>query len=84
LEEPFKDKLPHLYQLVVRPDNSFEIRVDHKIINEGSLLTDFKPPVNPPAEIDDPNDRKPDFIAALKIKTDSTQGYIIWIRFRDW
>ncbi|KPU72908.1 uncharacterized protein Dana_GF22893, isoform C [Drosophila ananassae] len=60
LEEPFKDKLPHLYQLVVRPDNSFEIRVDHKIINEGSLLTDFKPPVNPPAEIDDPNDQKPE------------------------
>jgi len=60
LEEPFKDKLPHLYQLVVRPDNSFEIRLDHKIIKEGSLLTDFKPPVNPPAEIDDPNDHKPD------------------------
>ncbi|XP_020811300.1 calnexin isoform X1 [Drosophila serrata] len=60
LEEPFKDKLPHLYQLVVRPDNSFEIRVDHKIINEGSLLTDFKPAVNPPAEIDDPNDKKPE------------------------
>ncbi|KAH8271259.1 hypothetical protein KR018_004833, partial [Drosophila ironensis] len=60
LEEPFKDKLPHLYQLVVHPDNSFEIRVDHKIINEGSLLTDFKPPVNPPAEIDDPNDHKPE------------------------
>ncbi|XP_016972260.1 calnexin isoform X2 [Drosophila rhopaloa] len=60
LEEPFKDKLPHLYQLVVRPDNSFEIRVDHKIINEGSLLTDFKPPVNPSAEIDDPNDHKPE------------------------
>ncbi|KRF99452.1 uncharacterized protein Dwil_GK11031, isoform B [Drosophila willistoni] len=59
LEEPFKDKLPHLYQLVVHPDNSFEIRVDHKIINEGSLLTDFKPAVNPPAEIDDPNDQKP-------------------------
>ncbi|XP_023164641.1 calnexin isoform X2 [Drosophila hydei] len=59
LEEPFKDKLPHLYQLVVRPDNSFEIRVDHKIVNEGSLLTDFKPPVNPPAEIDDPTDQKP-------------------------
>ncbi|XP_017849363.1 calnexin isoform X2 [Drosophila busckii] len=59
LEEPFKDKLPHLYQLVVRPDNSFEVRVDHKIINEGSLLTDFKPPVNPPAEIDDPTDQKP-------------------------
>ncbi|XP_032597402.1 calnexin isoform X2 [Drosophila grimshawi] len=59
LEEPFKDKLPHLYQLVLRPDNSFEIRLDHKIINEGSLLTDFKPAVNPPAEIDDPSDQKP-------------------------
>nr|NP_573131.1 calnexin 14D [Drosophila melanogaster]AAF48618.2 calnexin 14D [Drosophila melanogaster] len=57
---PFTDKLPHLYQLVVRPDNSFEIRLDHKIIKEGSLLTDFVPPVNPPAEIDDPNDHKPE------------------------
>ncbi|XP_033168679.1 calnexin [Drosophila mauritiana] len=60
LEGAFMDKLPHLYQLVVRPDNSFEIRIDHKIINEGSLLTDFKPPVNPAAEIDDPNDLKPE------------------------
>ncbi|XP_022211030.2 calnexin isoform X2 [Drosophila obscura] len=59
LDDLFKDKLPHLYQLVVHPDNSFEIRVDHKIVNEGSLLTDFKPAVNPPAEIDDPNDHKP-------------------------
>ncbi|EDW46141.1 GM13395 [Drosophila sechellia] len=60
LEGSFMDKLPHLYQLVVRPDNSFEIRIDHKIINEGSLLTDFKPPVNPTAEIDDPNNLKPE------------------------
>ncbi|XP_034130437.1 calnexin-like isoform X2 [Drosophila guanche] len=60
LDDLFKDKLPHLYQLVVHPDNSFEIRVDHKIVNEGSLLTDFKPPVNPPAQIDDPNDHKPE------------------------
>lgn len=59
LEEPFKDKQPHLYQLIIQPDNSYSISVDHKIINEGSLLTDFVPPVNPPQEIDDPNDRKP-------------------------
>lgn len=59
LEEPFKDKQPHLYQLVIRPDNTFEIRVDHKLINEGSLLTHFEPPVNPPREIDDPEDHKP-------------------------
>lgn len=59
IEEPFRDKQPHLYQLIVRPDNTFEIRVDHAIVNEGSLLTDFAPPVNPPREIDDPTDIKP-------------------------
>ncbi|KFB48341.1 AGAP005032-PB-like protein [Anopheles sinensis] len=59
LDDPFKDKRPHLYQLIVRPDNTYTINVDHKTINEGSLLTSFTPPVNPPAEIDDPEDRKP-------------------------
>lgn len=59
LEEPFKDKLPHLYRLVINPDNSFQVSVDHKLVNEGSLLTDFTPPVNPPKEIDDPEDKKP-------------------------
>lgn len=60
LEEPFKDKLPHLYKLVVKPDNTFQISVDHKVINEGSLLNDFNPAVNPPREIDDPTDQKPE------------------------
>lgn len=60
LDEPFKDKQPHLYQLVVRPDNTYFIRFDHKTINEGSLFTEFMPPVNPPKEIDDPNDFKPE------------------------
>lgn len=60
IEEPFTDKKPHLYQLVVRPDNTYTISVDHKIVNEGSLLTDFQPPVNPPKEIDDPTDSKPE------------------------
>ncbi|XP_036323040.1 calnexin [Rhagoletis pomonella] len=59
LEEPFKDKLPHLYQLVLRPDNTFEISVDNKIVNQGSLLSEFTPSVNPPREIDDPEDKKP-------------------------
>lgn len=79
MEEPFKDKLPHLYQLVVRPDNSFEIRLDHKIINEGSLLTDFKPAVNPPAEIDDPTDQKPaDWDEREKIPDPSAQKPDDW------
>ncbi|XP_065073374.1 calnexin-like isoform X2 [Ochlerotatus camptorhynchus] len=60
LDEPFKDKQPHLYQLVVRPDNTYVIRVDHKTINEGSLFTEFMPPVNPPKDIDDPTDFKPE------------------------
>uniref|UniRef100_A0A1B6DDQ8 Calnexin n=1 Tax=Clastoptera arizonana TaxID=38151 RepID=A0A1B6DDQ8_9HEMI len=60
LDEPYTDKAPHLYTLIVRPDNTFQVYLDHKVVNEGSLLDDFTPPVNPPAEIDDPNDVKPE------------------------
>lgn len=60
LDDIYKDKEPHLYTLIVRPDNTFTILVDNKEANAGSLLEDFTPPVNPPEEIDDPNDKKPD------------------------
>ena len=30
-----------------------------QVLNHGSLLEDFEPSVNPPAEIDDPEDFKP-------------------------
>ncbi|KAL0884259.1 hypothetical protein ABMA27_016249 [Loxostege sticticalis] len=60
LEDIYKDKEPHLYTLIVRPDNTFSILVDDKEVNAGSLLEDFTPPVNPPEEIDDPNDKKPE------------------------
>jgi len=60
LEEVFKDKKPHLLRLIVRPDNTFEVSIDHTLVNHGSLLDSFEPPVNPPAEIDDPNDFKPE------------------------
>nr|KAG5692180.1 hypothetical protein BaRGS_008726 [Batillaria attramentaria] len=43
----------------VNPDNTFEVRVDNGVVNKGSLLEDFNPPVNPPKEIEDPNDKKP-------------------------
>ncbi|GJQ65294.1 hypothetical protein Trydic_g7414 [Trypoxylus dichotomus] len=59
LEDYFNDKLPHLYTLVVKPDNTYEIIIDNKVVNSGSLLEDFTPPVNPPAEIDDPTEKKP-------------------------
>ncbi|XP_063907214.1 calnexin-like isoform X2 [Zophobas morio] len=60
IEEVFSDKLPHLFTLVLHPDNTFEISVDKKVVNSGSLLDDFTPAVNPPKEIDDPDDKKPE------------------------
>ncbi|XP_076274124.1 calnexin-like isoform X1 [Rhynchophorus ferrugineus] len=60
LEEIFADKLPHLYTLLLNPDNSFEVQIDQKRVNWGSLLEDFTPAVNPPAEIEDPTDKKPE------------------------
>lgn len=60
LEQKFTDKKPHLYQLIVKPDNSYTISVDQEVVIEGSLLTDFTPAVNPPKEINDPKDFKPE------------------------
>jgi calnexin len=56
---PRRDSLTHLYTLIVRPDNRYEILIDGESSKEGSLLTDFSPPVNPPVTIDDPHDTKP-------------------------
>jgi len=53
------DKKPHLYTLVVKPDNTYEVLVDSESKKSGSLFDDFEPPFNPPAEIDDPEDSKP-------------------------
>ncbi|XP_047440699.1 calnexin [Mugil cephalus] len=56
----YTDKKTHLYTLVLNPDNSFEVLVDQTVVNSGNLLTDMTPPVNPPAEIEDPDDQKPE------------------------
>ncbi|KAF9116464.1 hypothetical protein BGX27_002496 [Mortierella sp. AM989] len=52
-------KLSNLYTLVVRPDQTFEIRINGDVVSSGSLLKDFEPAVNPSREIDDPKDTKP-------------------------
>ncbi|CAG8630225.1 6292_t:CDS:2 [Acaulospora morrowiae] len=52
-------KLSTLYGLIVRPDNTFEIRINNESVKTGSLLKDFSPAVNPPKEIEDPDDKKP-------------------------
>ncbi|KAF2277483.1 Calreticulin-domain-containing protein [Westerdykella ornata] len=53
-------KTTSLYTLIVKPDNSFEIKIDGESVRNGTLLEDFTPPVNPEKEIDDPNDKKPE------------------------
>uniref|UniRef100_A0A3P8W570 Calnexin n=1 Tax=Cynoglossus semilaevis TaxID=244447 RepID=A0A3P8W570_CYNSE len=60
LRSYYTDKKTHLYTLVVNPDNSFEVLIDNTVVNSGNLLTDMTPSVNPPAEIEDPNDHKPE------------------------
>jgi len=53
------DRNTHLYTLVLRADNTFEVLVDLESRKKGSLLEDMSPPVNPSKEIDDPADSKP-------------------------
>ncbi|CEL54337.1 Calnexin homolog OS=Neosartorya fumigata (strain ATCC MYA-4609 / Af293 / CBS 101355 / FGSC A1100) GN=AFUA_4G12850 PE=2 SV=2 [Rhizoctonia solani AG-1 IB] len=49
----------NLYTLIVNPDNTFEILINNESNTKGNLLESFEPPVNPPKEIDDPEDKKP-------------------------
>uniref|UniRef100_A0A8C6NRH4 Calmegin n=1 Tax=Nothobranchius furzeri TaxID=105023 RepID=A0A8C6NRH4_NOTFU len=60
LKKFYTDKQTHLYTLVLNPDNSYEMFIDQSRVSHGNLLQDVVPPVNPPKEIDDPHDSKPD------------------------
>jgi calreticulin len=51
-----KNKLTHLYTLVVKPDNTYEIFLDKKSKASGKLHDDWK---FPPKTTDDPSDSKP-------------------------
>lgn len=54
------NKLSHLYQLIVHSNQSYAINIDGEEKSAGTLLDGFSPAVNPPKEIDDPDDKKPD------------------------
>ncbi|CAN8075797.1 unnamed protein product [Agarophyton chilense] len=54
------DRKTHLYTLAVTKNGSFKVLVDGDVKKEGILSDSFEPPVQPPKEIDDPNDKKPD------------------------
>ena len=53
-------KTTELYTLIVHPNQTYAIQQNGEQVKEGSLLEDFSPAVNPPKEIDDPKDSKPD------------------------
>ena len=57
-----------VFQLVINKDDTYSISIDGEKKSSGSLLTDFDPPLNPPKEIDDPEDKKPeDWVDDAKI-----------------
>jgi calnexin len=53
-------KTTSLYTLIVKPDQTFTIKIDGEEMKTGSLLEDFSPAVNPEKEIDDAQDTKPE------------------------
>lgn len=53
---------------VSSPNNTYSVSIDGESLSSGSLLEDFDPAVNPPKEIDDPEDKKPeDWVDEKKI-----------------
>ena len=42
------------------PNNTYDVLYNGESHNLGNLLEDFTPSVNPPKEIDDPEDKKPE------------------------
>ncbi|THG96951.1 hypothetical protein EW026_g4980 [Hermanssonia centrifuga] len=58
--KPSIEKLTNLYTLIVHPNNTYDVLFNGESHNLGNLLEDFAPAVNPPKEIDDPEDTKPE------------------------
>ncbi|DBA04822.1 TPA: hypothetical protein N0F65_004459 [Lagenidium giganteum] len=53
------DRHTHIYTLVVRDDNTYEMFIDQNSVSSGSLYEKFSPAVIPEKEIEDENDKKP-------------------------
>jgi calreticulin len=62
------DDLSHLYTLILKPDNTFVVKIDGEVRREGSLKDESQFDLLPPKEIYDENDVKPDdWVDAAKI-----------------
>ncbi|KJZ78412.1 Calnexin-like protein [Hirsutella minnesotensis 3608] len=53
-------KTTELYTLIIHPNQTYAIRQNRDEVQSGSLFEDFTPVINPPEEIDDAKDTKPD------------------------
>lgn len=53
-------KTTELYTLIIHPNNTAIIKLNGEQVKEANLLEDFQPPFNPPKEIDDAKDTKPE------------------------
>jgi len=51
------DEYTHLYTLTLRPDNTYEVKIDDSVVQEGSLKEDWD--MLPAKEIQDPAAKKP-------------------------
>jgi calreticulin len=51
------DRLSHRYQLVIHPDNTYEVDIDGAKVESGSLFEDWD--ILPPKTIKDPDAKKP-------------------------
>lgn len=52
------DEFTHMYTLIVKPDNTYEVQIDGKEVAKGSLKEDWD--ILPPKEIPDPEAKKPE------------------------
>ncbi|XP_030061819.1 calreticulin [Microcaecilia unicolor] len=52
------DEYSHLYTLIVRPDNTYEVKIDNQKVESGSLEEDWD--MLPPKKIKDPDAKQPD------------------------
>merc|ERR1719178_641721 len=53
-----KDTLSHLYTLIVKPDNTYEVQIDMEKVDDGSLEEGWS--FLEPKEIRDPDEKKPE------------------------
>ncbi|KAL3310832.1 hypothetical protein Ciccas_010597 [Cichlidogyrus casuarinus] len=51
------DELTHMYRLIVKPTNEYEVEIDDESVEKGSLEEDFD--ILPPKEIEDDSVKKP-------------------------